>query len=659
MSTTENISATDWQRFCDERLQNVPLAQLPQKLKLPRTPRAVAEFIRLADSPEADITKIAGLIETDPELTAHVLRLVNSCASGLTTKVYSVRHAICLLGLRRSRMMVMSAALQSAMRSSPWYLAHGERFQSEYLERALFARNMAEVLGLDTDVAYAAGLVQDLLLPFLMDCSPQQYQCFEEWNVPLQQCEKQQFGWSHAETAAHLLKGWNFPEEVIACVLMHHETELVLADERLRRSNLMATAAAALLPDSLRQEPTGISLLMRLQDELPYFDFLEVAARVDDQFETIGALHVKRTPLSERLGTLALAQIDGRPVDNWVGRNIGPYVIDQRLGEGGMGVVYRARHSALRRHAAVKLMKTSRLDALQLESFEHEAEVTAALTSPHTTTIFDYGQTATGTPFFVMEFLSGMNLWQLVDEFGPQPESRVIHVLRQVCFSLAEAHSKGLIHRDVKPENIVLSQHGGVFDFVKVLDFGLATLISQQSGGAIQQANVCGTPHYMAPEAILSPAKVDERTDVYALGAVGYWLLTGCNLFEDEDVPTVLHKQLSEIPAAPSVRAGRPIAEDLEAVIMRCLEKNTYDRPYDAQQLSDLLSHCSAADKWTSDSAREWWDQHAASAKERLGRDAFHSSMMTDQNRASAAHARGRDTMTYGEASRSKTPILF
>jgi serine/threonine protein kinase len=205
-----------------------------------------------------------------------------------------------------------------------------------------------------------------------------------------------------------------------------------------------------------------------------------------------------------------------------------------------------------------------------------------------------------------MEYLSGINLDLLVRQFGPQPEGRVIHILRQVCGSLAEAHRVGLIHRDVKPANILLTRRGGVGDTVKVLDFGL--VIAQQARPRVAaQPMVVGTPHFMSPEAIETPEAIDARSDLYSVGAAGYWLLTGKTLFDTDKVEHLLRQQVKEAPVPPSKRLGRPISPDLEDLMMRCLSKTPAQRPESASALEQALGRCQSAFAWTAQDAADWW----------------------------------------------------
>lgn len=293
-------------------------------------------------------------------------------------------------------------------------------------------------------------------------------------------------------------------------------------------------------------------------------------------------------------------------------RRLGQYVLVQEIGRGANGMVYRARHSLLRRPVAVKLLSPEITNEASAARFEHEVQMTSQLNHPNTVAIYDYGRTPEGLFYYAMEYLSGIELDQLVRKFGPQPEGRIIHILRQVCGSLAEAHRIGLIHRDVKPANVVLTRRGGVCDVVKVLDFGLVKARHlRPPDGAIATA-VVGTPHFMPPEAIEKPESVDGRSDLYSVGAIGYWLLTGQTLFDGQGVDALLAQQVNAEPQSPSQRLGRRASPDLEQIIMQCLSKLPQERPPSAEALDEALGRCAMAGAWSSSDAENWWRDNMA-----------------------------------------------
>jgi tRNA A-37 threonylcarbamoyl transferase component Bud32 len=291
-------------------------------------------------------------------------------------------------------------------------------------------------------------------------------------------------------------------------------------------------------------------------------------------------------------------------------RQLGQYVLVQEIGRGANGMVYRARHSLLRRPVAIKLLSPDMTNDASAARFEHEVQMTSQLTHPNTVAIYDYGRTPEGLFYFAMEYLGGIDLDQLVRQFGAQPEGRVIHILRQVCGSLSEAHRIGLIHRDIKPANIALTRRGGVCDLVKVLDFGLVKAVDVGPASGLRANAVVGTPHFMSPEAIEKPASVDGRSDLYSLGAVGYWLLTGQTLFDDQTVEGLLVCQVKQPPPHPSERLGKPVSPDLADLLMRCLAKQPEQRPPSAEALEQALAACASAGAWTPLDAEQWWRAH-------------------------------------------------
>jgi serine/threonine-protein kinase len=294
---------------------------------------------------------------------------------------------------------------------------------------------------------------------------------------------------------------------------------------------------------------------------------------------------------------------------------LGSYRLGELLGRGGMGEVYKASHRMLARPAAIKLIRPEMLAArddgaaqLAVTRFRREAEAAANLRSPHTVELYDFGVTADDTIYFVMELLDGMNLEALVRQYGPLPAGRVIHILRQVCESLEEAHVRGLVHRDIKPPNIHIGRVGLRHDFVKVLDFGLVKGVVDKSDGhslATAQGMTPGTPSYMAPELALGE-NVDGRADLYALGCVAYFLLTGQLVFEADNMLAMVAKHLQATPVPPSQRTATHIPAALEQLVMQCLEKNPANRPQSAGALARSLVAI-AEPRWSEEQGRQWW----------------------------------------------------
>ena len=302
-------------------------------------------------------------------------------------------------------------------------------------------------------------------------------------------------------------------------------------------------------------------------------------------------------------------------------RDLGSYELQERLGEGGMGEVWRARHRLLARPAAIKLIRPEMLavgteaeSRKTLRRFEHEAQATAALTSPHTIRLFDFGVTDEGSFYYVMELLAGRDMASLVAEFGPLPSARVLFLLRQVCHSLEEAHSQGLVHRDVKPANIFVCHMGLEYDVVKVLDFGLVQFTGPDPSHDLTQSlaaleGVVGTPAFMAPEVIVGKT-VDHRADIYALGCVAYYLLTGQQVFQGSSQMQALIDHVNTVPTPPSERAQMRIPRSVDALVMACLEKDPNKRPSNARAVLEAIVTCEGSEGWSNSQAAAWWRAH-------------------------------------------------
>ena len=292
-------------------------------------------------------------------------------------------------------------------------------------------------------------------------------------------------------------------------------------------------------------------------------------------------------------------------------QQIGQYKLERKLGSGGMGVVYKGHHAMLRRPTAIKMLDVDKVNEGSMERFEREVQITSQLNHPNTVAIYDYGRTPEGVFYYAMEYLDGIDLQTLVERYGAQPVPRVIHILTQVCGSLYEAHSQGLVHRDIKPANLMLNRRGGEPDVVKVLDFGLVkALDDQKQAGATQQGSLTGTPLYMSPESIQLPNSVDARSDIYAVGAVGYFLLTGAPVFEADNVVDLCQKHVAAQPTPPSERIRTPIPTELESALLACLEKSRAKRPQTARELAVLISRCKEASQWSIEEADAWWGRH-------------------------------------------------
>ncbi|MBW1687857.1 MAG: serine/threonine protein kinase, partial [Deltaproteobacteria bacterium] len=300
-------------------------------------------------------------------------------------------------------------------------------------------------------------------------------------------------------------------------------------------------------------------------------------------------------------------------------RQLGSYTLEELLGRGGMGEVWRARHRMLSRPAAIKLIKSEALGEdpsaarSLIRRFELEAQTTASLRSPHTVELYDFGTSPEGTFYYVMELLDGIDLQAFVEKHGALPARRVVYLLRQVCHSLDEAHARGLVHRDIKPSNIFVGRYGRDTDFVKVLDFGLVKH-SDPAGPDLesnltQRGSVLGTPAFIAPEMVMSGPGIDARVDIYALGCVAYWLRTGAHVFLSKSPMEAVVHHVKDQPEAPSSRAELDIPEALDALVLACLEKDPGKRPQSADDLSQRLQAVAFDSPWAEQDARRWWDR--------------------------------------------------
>jgi eukaryotic-like serine/threonine-protein kinase len=309
------------------------------------------------------------------------------------------------------------------------------------------------------------------------------------------------------------------------------------------------------------------------------------------------------------LSTLASRIIFGLRQQVQQARVLGQYTLHEQIGAGGMGEVWRASHALLRRPTAVKLIPPDRADPQLLRRFEQEVQLAARLTHPSAVTVYDYGRTLDGIFYYAMELVRGLDLERLVGAHGALPPARVIHVLEQVCGALAEAHDLGMVHRDVKPANILISPRAGEHEVAQIADFGLVKDIraSEQSAAVTAEHAVIGTPLYMSPEALRAPESVTPQSDLYSLGAVAWFLLVGRPPFLGESVIEVCSQHLHVPPAVPSVVLGRPLPADLETLVLRCLSKDPAERPRSARELRQALAACCTEPIWSIEDAERWW----------------------------------------------------
>lgn len=351
---------------------------------------------------------------------------------------------------------------------------------------------------------------------------------------------------------------------------------------------------------------------------------IKIAGWIDPLVPDLLAQDAFGKPVPEVLVAACIATytahlIHGARLSAFQARRLAQYKIKRLIGEGGMGQVFEAEHLLLKRTCAIKLVQPERSgEENALHRFEREVRATAKLTHPHTIEVYDYGETNEGVFFFAMELLPGMNLRELVKLAGPLPPARAIHFLIDICEALQEAHKAGLIHRDIKPANVFASQRGGIDDYTKLLDFGVVrdTALDLDTRGAAigaETQRIAGTPDYMSPEQVATPRLVGPPSDLYSVGALGYYLLTGRPPLTGDSMQDVLRAKVTQTPEPPSMHiAGVPA--DLEAILMRCLSRHPGGRPGSAAELSKELRSCGCAGKWSRQHASMWWKEQTRKA---------------------------------------------
>lgn len=289
-------------------------------------------------------------------------------------------------------------------------------------------------------------------------------------------------------------------------------------------------------------------------------------------------------------------------------RRLGAYRLGKQIGEGGVANVYLAQHDLLKRPTAVKLLKPARATDEMIARFEREVQLASSLSHPNSVEIFDYGRTRDGLFYYAMEYLDGLTVSEVLNRQSPLPVARVVHLLQQVCAALAEAHGRGIVHRDIKPENIMVCRYGGVYDFVKILDFGLVKhMTDKHSRDLTRSLHILGTPVYMAPERLRNPADVDARADIYAVGAVAFLMLTGRKLFESSDDLELTSKILNDEPPRASEVAPQPVPAELDLIVTACVEKQRELRPQRVVDLVEAFAALAVEHRWTQRDAKEWW----------------------------------------------------
>jgi len=328
-------------------------------------------------------------------------------------------------------------------------------------------------------------------------------------------------------------------------------------------------------------------------------------------FGGIVSEHLLVMTLTVVTATVGVKAIGSLRREAYVARQLGQYRLKQMLGSGGMGEVYLAEHQMMKRPCAIKVIRPEKAGNPQvLARFEREVRATAKLSHWNSIDIYDYGRTDNGTFYYVMEFLPGSNLGELVEGHGSLPSARIVHLMKQVCDAIAEAHAQGLIHRDIKPANIYCAYRGGIYDVAKLLDFGLAKPMSGvEDAGLTQEGAVTGSPLFMSPEQATGSDQLDARSDIYSLGAVMYFMATGQPPFNYKQPIKVMVAHASESPVAPR-ELNDSIPIELEEIIMRCLEKQPEDRIQDAQALNEMLDQVPSNECWSNSIAAQWWTNY-------------------------------------------------
>jgi eukaryotic-like serine/threonine-protein kinase len=369
---------------------------------------------------------------------------------------------------------------------------------------------------------------------------------------------------------------------------------------------------AALIPNPPRRTFFA-SLLAAMMDPV---GLLISVARGNPMPPVVQTMALVASPLIATVLATVISRVNhglARGVDE--ARRMGSYRLTTRLGSGGMGEVWHAEHRLLARPAAIKLVRPDAAgDAAALKRFEREAVATSELKSPHTIHLYDFGVTDDGTFYYVMELLDGLDLESFVKKYGAMSPARAVWVLRQMCDSLDEAHEAGLVHRDIKPANVYLCRYGRKHDFVKVLDFGLVKPNRKGTDASAatltMEGALAGTPAFIAPEAVLGEKPVDARADLYAVGCVAYWLLTGKLVFEGDSAMKIVLSHVQTEPPPPSQRTDAKIPAALERIVLDCLEKDPERRPPSAAHLGRRLSDVDVEGAWDERIALQWWEEH-------------------------------------------------
>lgn len=582
----------------------------------PVPPQGVIEFSKLARESGATVEQLSAIVESEPGMTAQVLKSVNSSLYGVREKVESVHKAIAMLGVSTCASIFLTKSLQIALKFFESQLLSYSDLRRESLERARFAKELAVRMKLDPVLSYTAANLQDILLPFLTRRYQKEYAKYHQqldWSG-IEEFERDAFGWTHAEVTAKTLMEWGFPDSLILRVLLHHSPPEELFLSHGPQHQATPNASAALLGDALQQSPGGITRLVDLQRFHPNMKLLSIASTVDMENSDAGGGHSSGLSLVNRIQCGMLEQVERRRSESMVpGRQFGNYILERKLTESTMGAIFRAKHIMLRRQAAIKILRADKITKESIRQFEREVQLTSTLVHPNTISIYDFGRTSDDLFYYAMEYIDGLTLNDFVINQGPVPAGRVLSFMKQIFGSLTEAHMRGLVHRDIKPQNIMLSEGIGGVDHITVLDFGLVTETCSIEGRGIR-----GTPTYMSPEAALCRDTIDHRSDLYSAAAVGYFLLTGKVMF-DGGMSEVMNHHIYTQPKLPSQHTTNPIPKDLELVLMQCLKKCPAERPATAKDVLQRLRLCRADVPWTDTDSEEWWHKFLRAGKPAKG----------------------------------------
>lgn len=610
-----SLAPENQNRLTDEqRLARLKGIKWDQKFELPVPPQAVIEFSKLSREADIRIQQLSSVVEREPGLTTELLKSVNSSVYSFRRTVESVPQAIALLGITNCTSLFLTRVMDQTISGVESPLISNMESRRQALERARFSRVVAQRLGMNPLLSYTASSIQDILLPLLTVAYHDDYRNYlsSTQHHDLEHFERETFGWTHSELTAHTLMKWGFPDSLVMKVLKHHDPpeELFLGEGQLNEAT--PNAIASLLGDVLNQAPCGVTRLVDLQRFHPRMAVLEMAEEVDFVSRQQDEISSPGMSLVSRIQASMIEQIQRRRREAIVpGRQFGNYVLEEKLAESSMGAVFKAKHIMLRRAAAIKFLRVDRISAESIQQFETEVQVTSTLCHPSTVSIFDYGQTSDDLFYYAMEYVDGWTLQQFVEADGPVPDGRVQRILLQICGSLSEAHAYGLIHRDIKPQNIVLSEGIGGEDRVTVLDFGL---VSQANSTDVEKSGIKGTPLYMSPECAAGQQQLDGRSDLYSVAALGYFLLTGKTVF-DGNVIELLEHHVHTQPTPVSQRTVNPISSDLEELLLRTLSKDPSQRPQSALDMIHELTTCRELTHWTCEQSKSWW---MAGARDRI-----------------------------------------